>query len=98
MARTIHCTVVEVPALSDPYLPAPREFQDLMPWADPYIASLLHKLGAESSSESPVRTAEYRPNHLGSSHLEPGIPSSLSRNERERPWRQDWMPRRYPRG
>ena len=97
MARTIHCTVVEVPAMSDPYLPAPRAFQDLMPWADPYIASLLHKLGAESSEAAP-RLAESRPDHLGSSHLEPYGPANLASNERHRPWRQEWMPRRWPRG
>lgn len=78
--------------MSDPYLPAPRVFQDLVPWADPYIASLLHKLGAESSEAAP-RTAEYR-----RSHLEAETPQSLAPNERERPWRQDWMPRRWPRG
>jgi hypothetical protein len=84
--------------MSDPYLPAPREFQDLVPWADPYIASLLHKLGAESVEASSSRTTEYRPNHLGSSHLEATMPVNFARDERQRPWRQDWMPRRWPRG
>ncbi len=79
--------------MSDPHLPAPRAFRDLVPWADPYIASLLHKLGCAESSEGPPRSDETR-----RSHLEADVPSALCRNERERPWRQDWMPPRWPRG
>ena len=42
---TIHCQVLEVPDLDDT---APRDEgtwpRDLLPWADPYIASLMMKL------------------------------------------------------
>ena len=48
MAYSIHCTVVEVPQMSE----ALRRrgmcgFADLVPWADPYIASLVEKVQAE---------------------------------------------------
>jgi hypothetical protein len=43
--RTIHCTVVEVPAMNDPFDPRPEDgLRDLVPWADPYIAALIDKL------------------------------------------------------
>lgn len=47
----IFCTVVEVPADQDVpprYRPAPH---DLLPWADPYIAQLMHKLHARLNHE-----------------------------------------------
>ncbi len=45
LVRTIHCAVVEVPAMSDPFDPRPEDgFRDLVPWADPYIASLIDRL------------------------------------------------------
>lgn len=42
----IHCQVVEVPALDD-LLPQEEGSwpRDLLPWADPYIASLMMQLG-----------------------------------------------------
>src|ERR1700694_4806603 len=45
MARNIHCLAVEVPVMSGT-LHRSREpaFFDLIPWADPYIASLVEKL------------------------------------------------------
>lgn len=47
-APTIRCRVVEVPVESD--IPAVRREhppRDLLPWADPYIALLLAKHGAQ---------------------------------------------------
>jgi hypothetical protein len=48
MSYSIHCTVVEVPTMSE----ALRRrglagFVDLVPWADPYIASLVEKVQSE---------------------------------------------------
>lgn len=48
MVNSIHCTVVEIPRMSD----ALRRrglagFVDLVPWADPYIASLVEKVQNE---------------------------------------------------
>ena len=48
MGYSIHCTVVEVPIMSE----ALRRrglagFVDMLPWADPYIASLVEKVQAE---------------------------------------------------
>lgn len=37
--------------MSDPYLPQPKGFRDLVPWADPYIASLLEKLSHTAARE-----------------------------------------------
>lgn len=48
MAYSVHCTVVEVPQMSEALrrrgLPG---FADLVPWADPYIASLVEKVQYE---------------------------------------------------
>jgi len=48
VAYSIHCTVVEIPHMSEALrrrgLPG---FVDLVPWADPYIASLVEKVQSE---------------------------------------------------
>jgi hypothetical protein len=48
VAYSIHCTIVEVPEMSQALrrrgLPG---YLDLVPWADPYIASLVEKLQSE---------------------------------------------------
>ena len=44
MSRAIHCTVVEVPAMSDFLGSHAGGPEDLVPWADPYIAALMEKL------------------------------------------------------
>lgn len=50
--RTIHCAVVEVPAMSDPFDPRPNDgFAELVPWADPYIAALIEKLRRTADSD-----------------------------------------------
>lgn len=49
--RTIHCAVVEVPAVSDPFDPCPNgDLAELVPWADPYIAALIEKLRRAAAS------------------------------------------------
>ncbi len=97
MARTIHCTVVEVPAMSDPYLPARREFRDLVPWADPYIASLLTKLQRTAHSEE-RRNARSRFAADLHDKLVDELPPPLDKDDREDHWRPDWSPRNWPRG
>jgi len=61
VALNIHCIVVQVPDMTD-YTPARAQLalQDLVPWADPYIASLAAKLARSGgrlleSSESDGR-------------------------------------------
>jgi hypothetical protein len=83
MARAIHCTLLETPAMSDAFHePGHREFRDLVPWADPYIASLIEKLRRGDSDED--RSAD--PDDDGSAReLHP------QRGETH------WSPRNWPR-
>ncbi|REK09924.1 MAG: hypothetical protein DWQ37_17630 [Planctomycetota bacterium] len=83
MTRTIHCTAVEVSPVCDPYLPAPRGFADLVPWADPYIAALLHKLDRAAALDEAFERAE--------------LPPPLDGDDREEVWEADWTPRNWPR-
>lgn len=62
--KTIHCAVVRVPAETS-RMPRqdPSRFRpsDLVPWADPYIASLVRKLQREVREErqgTPQRAAD----------------------------------------
>ncbi|MGD9723229.1 MAG: hypothetical protein AB7O59_17990 [Pirellulales bacterium] len=86
-SRTIHCAVVEVPAMDDPYDPRPqRGFQELVPWADPYIAALIDKLRREDdwdrSERGPV------------GELPPPLDSSDDADNDHR--RGGWAPRNWP--
>ena len=90
MARTINCTVVQVPE-TDPYLPAPREFNDLVPWADPYITLLLHKLCRRAASEEGLFAGD---NRLHDRREE--LPPPLDKDDRELPWEPDWSQRNWP--
>lgn len=92
MARTIHCTVVEVPAMTDPYLPQQREFRDLVPWADPYIASLLGKLRRTAAAEYGLDAGDRR-----TSYLDAELPPPLDKDDREDRWQPDWSQRNWPR-
>ena len=52
--RAIHCAVVEAPAMSDTSGHRPATgFRELLPWADPYIASLIDKLRRSAGCEWP---------------------------------------------
>jgi hypothetical protein len=89
MVRTIHCTVVEVPAMSDPFFPDSGGFRDLVPWADPYIAALLERLrraAADEESEARARDAACE------------LPPPLDTDNRGDKWQADWSPRNWPRG
>jgi hypothetical protein len=45
MARSISCTLVEVPVMADSLaIPSLPGFRDLVPWADPYIVQIIQKL------------------------------------------------------
>jgi hypothetical protein len=73
--------------MSDPFEPRTRGFRDLVPWADPYIASLVEKLrrlaAAEDESEARGARAE--------------VPPPLDKNDRPQTWQADWSPRNWPR-
>jgi hypothetical protein len=69
MIRTIHCTVVETPAVSDPYLPPRDGFSDLVPWADPYIAALVERLRRTAAIEEALASQ-----HAGEDDDEPWSP------------------------
>ncbi len=82
MARAIRCTVLETPAMSDSFHSQNRrEFRDLVPWADPYIAALIEKLRRSDVSEDPAD--------------DPDCPApSSARGHRREP---HWAPRNWPR-
>ena len=55
VARSIHCTVVEVPVVADSLSSRSMPcFQDLVPWADPYIVGLVRRL-QRASDETVVK-------------------------------------------
>ena len=59
--KTIHCAVVCVPAeMSRMNVPDQSRFRpsDLLPWADPYIASLVRKLQREVREEREAQLAD----------------------------------------
>ena len=47
----VHCIVLELPAPTASRLSANRLQRELLPWADPYIASLVQRLKAEILEE-----------------------------------------------
>jgi hypothetical protein len=87
VARTIHCTVVEVPAMSDPFVPREGGFRDLVPWADPYIASLVEKLRRTAAIEEALSTSDARSE----------LPPPLEEGDPRETWEADWSPRNWPR-
>lgn len=59
--KTIRCAVIAVPAETSRMHPtSPSRFRpsDLLPWADPYIASLVRKLQHEVREERQARFEE----------------------------------------
>jgi hypothetical protein len=89
VARTLHCTVIEVPAMNEPRGSRKAGFEDLVPWADPYIAALIEKLRREYESDDDTPRCENR--------LVGELPPPLN-DRRETPWQADWSPRNWPRG
>jgi hypothetical protein len=84
MARSIHCTVIEVPAMSDSLDEnLAGGLQELLPWADPYIAALIEKL--RSSAE------------FGEAHGELSPPLESDNPAGDDAWQADWSPRNWPR-
>jgi hypothetical protein len=88
VARTIHCTLVEV-GMSDPLFGSSRGFRDLVPWADPYIAALLEKLRREAADEELEA-------HARNAACE--LPPPLDRDNAGDKWQADWSERNWPRG
>lgn len=57
VARTqVRCVVVAVPANSDRFTSRGALAQDLLPWADPYVAGLIKKLQDEVRRERRFRS------------------------------------------
>ena len=73
--KKIFCTVVRIPAVEEGALSASDRFStrpsDLLPWADPYIARLVHRLQDEVRSERRVESVVY-------SELDPPSPATES--------------------
>jgi hypothetical protein len=53
--NSIHCTVVAVPVSSDRCFSRGAIAQDLLPWADPYVAQLIKNLQDEVRQERRMR-------------------------------------------
>jgi hypothetical protein len=88
MARAIHCTLVEVSAMTEPFGNASHHgFRDLVPWADPYIAALIEKLRHASDEEDEAERLE----------AVDELPPPLSGDPDDTPWQADWSPRNWPR-
>lgn len=83
--------------MSDPYLPQPREFRDLVPWADPYIASLLNKLQRTAQAEG-LHGDDLYGEDIYSGELVDDLPPPLDKDDRQDSWRPDWSHRHWPRG
>jgi hypothetical protein len=54
--NSIRCTVVAVPVSSDRCLSRGGIAQDLLPWADPYVAQLIKNLQDEVRQERRMRS------------------------------------------
>lgn len=69
-----------------------KGFQDLVPWADPYIAALIEKLrnsddfSDEEATDSSAAVDELPP------------PLDNGDSNPDSPWQADWSPRNWPRG
>ena len=79
--------------MSDPYSPQRKGFEDLVPWADPYIAALMDKLRREHAAgdDEPSESRQY-----DWSQPEGELPPPLG-DQRDLPWQADWSPRNWPR-
>ena len=88
-SNKIHCTVVAVPMHQDFASPrlAPRP-SELVPWADPYIASLIEKLQTEVRLE---REGQNPPREVDSPRPDLAAAPSLATVvcELEIPWNDD---------
>ncbi len=83
--RTIHCAVLEAPAMSDSMgHRRTTGFQELLPWADPYIASLIDKLRRSAGCDG----VDFVPRD----EMEPPLDSPDRRGDR---WEGEWRPRSW---
>jgi hypothetical protein len=66
-SNRIHCTVVAIPVSSEG-VSARRVAQELLPWADPYVAQLIRNLQQEVREERRMQSVvrHYRPAIAGS--------------------------------
>ncbi len=86
-STNVYCAVVETPAVSDPWDPRPlKGFQDLVPWADPYIVALVEKLrrSAACADDDEDALAELPP------------PVANEARGHDGGWPGGWTPRNWP--
>ena len=91
MTRAVYCTLVRTPDMKDSLRPASSGgFEDLVPWADPYIAALIEKLRRDHArgeeDEQAGMVGELAP------------PLDNGDKDQDAPWQADWSPRNWPRG
>jgi len=60
--------------MNDSYLPQARGFDDLVPWADPYIATLLHSLSRTAALEEELARSAPSGEHRVADRLKPHWP------------------------
>ena len=75
--RKVICTIVRVPALADRVGGRLTRPSDLVPWADPYIARLVHNLQEE------VRSERFSPASVASLQADLEPPSPVAEPEEE---------------
>lgn len=92
MARAIHCTVVEVPPMSDYLGSHAGGFEDLVPWADPYIKALVEKLKRTQELEQSLDQAQSAAEGARA-ELPPPLESD---NDLDSGWQVDWSSRDLP--
>jgi hypothetical protein len=107
VARTIHCTVLEVPAMKDSHGAQPSGYEELMPWADPYIVSLIEKLrnsqeyaqwgDDEPDDDEDDRFDQRHNRRFGQPRAELPPPSPQDDSRDQQRWQADWSPRNWPR-
>ena len=105
VAANLHFQLVEVPVSRGRHDSNARP-KDLLPWADPYIAGLVHKLKAEIMAERSARVERFRQMALSdrmnaeieealfyglSADLEPPLPDSEPADFHDNfPFRNNW--------
>ena len=85
----------------------PSGYEELMPWADPYIVALIEKLrgtqefadwGDESAEDQDDdELTERRDHRFGTPRAELPPPSPQDDAHDQRGWQADWSPRNWPR-
>ena len=75
VAPNIRYLIVEVPVMTLKQPELCRSSRDLLPWADPYIARLIHRLQAEVKAERADRRATAEAPPLNDSRFDLDTPN-----------------------